>query len=107
MNYTENYNGIKIDVQAVDITVHDELQQVVRDTITKLQRYVREINWVDVYFTIERAHNTDNKNLSMRVGVPGPDVYASDSGTDWLPMMKSVEDKLRRQMEKLDYAKKH
>lgn len=100
MNYTENFNGIKIDVQAVDITIQDELQQIIRDTIVKLQRYVREINWVDVYFTIERGQSTEQKNISMRVGVPGPDVYASDSGDEWLSLMKSVEDKLRRQLEK-------
>lgn len=100
MNYTENFNGIKIDVQAVDITIQDELQQVVRDTVTKLQRYVREINWVDVHFIIERNHPTESKTVNMRVGVPGPDVFASDSGNEWLPLMKSMEDKLRRQLEK-------
>jgi ribosomal subunit interface protein len=100
MNYTENFNGIKIDVQAVDITIQDELQQVVRDTVTKLQRHAKEINWVDVYFNIERNHATNNKTVSMRVGVPGPDVFASDSGNDWLPLMKSIEDKLRKQLEK-------
>ncbi|WP_207496194.1 HPF/RaiA family ribosome-associated protein [Aridibaculum aurantiacum] len=100
MNYTENFQGIRVDVQAVDITIPDDLQQSIRDMIVKLQRYVREINWVDAYFNIEEGNSTNQKNFSMRVGVPGPDVFAADSGDEWLPLMRSVEEKLRRQMEK-------
>ena len=100
MNYTENFQGIKIDVQAVDITIGDELQQRIRDMITKLQRHISEINWVDMYFKIERGQSNNTKEISMRLGIPGADVYASDSGEDWMPLMKSVEEKLRRQLEK-------
>lgn len=100
MNYTENFEGIRVDVQAVDINIHDDLQQSVRKTIQKLQRHAEEINWVDAYFVVEGNHPTNNKTFSMRIGVPGPDVFASDSGDHWLPLMKSVEDKLSRQLEK-------
>ncbi len=100
MNYTENFQGIKIDVQAVDITIGDELQQRIRDMITKLQRHVSEVNWADVYFNIERGQSTNTKEVSVRLGIPGADVFASDSGEDFLPLMKSVEEKLRRQLEK-------
>lgn len=100
MNYTENYEGIKIDVQAVDITIQDELQQRIRDMISKLRRYVSEINWTDVHLNIERGQSTNTKNLNVRLGIPGADVFASDSGEEWLPLMKSVEEKLRRQLEK-------
>lgn len=50
MNYTENFEGIKIDVQAVDITIDDDVQQGIRDMITRLKRHVSQVNWVDVYF---------------------------------------------------------
>ena len=100
MNYTENYQGIKIDVQAVDITIPDEVQQEVRNTIDKLQRHATKINWVDVYFTIESNRTTNIRSVSMRVGIPGPDVFASDTGDHWLPLLKSVEEKLQRQLQK-------
>ena len=99
MNYTENYEGIKIDVQAVDITIGDEIQLRVREMLTKLSRYAK-IVWVDVHLAIERGQSTNSKSLNMRLGVPGPDVFASDSGDEWLPLLKSVEEKLRRQLEK-------
>lgn len=100
MNYTENYQGIKIDVQAVDITIPDDVQQEVRNTIDKLQRHATKINWVDVYFTIESNRTTNIRSVSMRVGIPGPDVFASDTGDHWIPLLKSVEEKLRRQLDK-------
>jgi len=99
MNYTENYEGIKIDVQAVDITIGDEIQLRVREMLTKLSRYAK-IVWVDVHMAIERGQSTNTKNINIRLGVPGPDVFASDSGDDWMPLLKSVEEKLRRQLEK-------
>jgi ribosomal subunit interface protein len=100
MNYTENFEGIKVDVQAVDITIGDELQERVRDMLVKLRRHISEINWVDVYFTIERGQSTNTKSVRVRLGIPGTDVFASDTGEDWLPLMKSVEEKLRKQLEK-------
>jgi ribosomal subunit interface protein len=100
MNYTENFAGIKLDVQAVDITITDDLQQAIRDTITKLKRHVSDINWVDVYLNADHKHATDTRNIGMRLGIPGTDVYASDSGEHWLPILKSIEEKLRKQLEK-------
>jgi len=100
MNYTENFEGIKLDVQAVDINITDDLQQAIRDSISKLKRYVSEVNWADVYFKYDANLATDNRTIGLRLGIPGTDVYASDSGEHWLPILKSIEEKLRRQLEK-------
>ena len=100
MNYTENFQGIKIDVQAVDIDIEDELQQRIRDAIVSLSRHVSEVNWVDVYFKEERGQSTNPRTLGVRVGIPGKDAFASDSGDNWFGLMKNVEEKLRRQLEK-------
>jgi putative sigma-54 modulation protein len=99
MNYTENFEGIKVDVQAVDIHIPDGVQQGIRDAITKLGKHARNINFVDVYLKIQ-DHQTNQKSLRMRVGVPGPDVFAEDSGDNWAPLLKSVTEKLSRQLEK-------
>ena len=100
MNYTENFEGIKIDVQAVDISISDAVQQAVRDTITKLMRFAKKIDSVDVYFKEEANQATDTKRVSMRVGVPGTDVFAEDRGENWYDLLKSVEEKLKKQLEK-------
>jgi ribosomal subunit interface protein len=100
MNYTENFEGIKMDVQAVDITISNTLQQRIRKMITRLRRHISEVNWVDVYFKKESEHPTANRTVSVRVGIPGNDAFASDSGNSWMALLKNVEEKLRRQLEK-------
>lgn len=100
MNYTENFEGIKVDVQAVDITISDDIQQNIRNTIAKLKRHAKKIDSVDVYFKEEASHATDSKKVSMRVGIPGNDVFAEDSGDNWYEQLKNVEEKLKRQLEK-------
>ncbi len=100
MNYTENFEGIKLDVQAVDIEISDAIQQSVRDTITKIKRHMKKIDSVDVYFKEEPSHATNPKSVHMRVGIPGNDVFAKDEGNNWFELLKNIEDKLKRQLEK-------
>lgn len=100
MNYTENFEGIKIDVQAVDITVGDREQQEIRDIIVRLRRHISQVNWVAVHLTDKQGKSTDPKSVGIRFGIPGNDVFASDSGDNWMALLKSVEEKLRRQLEK-------
>lgn len=100
MNYTENFEGIKIDVQAVDISISDKVQQGIRKMITRLRRHISEVNWVDVYFKQESEHSTDSQMVSVRFGIPGNDAFASDTGNNWMTLLKSVEKKLRRQLRK-------
>ena len=38
----------------------------------------------------------------LAVGTSGNDAYASDLGDNWMELLKSVEEKLRRQLMKID-----
>ncbi|MFD2245557.1 ribosome hibernation-promoting factor, HPF/YfiA family [Pontibacter ruber] len=100
MNYTENYEGVKLDVQAVDIEISDAMQQSVRDTINKLKRHIKKIDSVDVYFKEEASQSTNQKSVRMRVGIPGNDLFAHDEGDNWYQLLDSVENKLTRQLQK-------
>lgn len=100
MNYTENFEGIRLDVQAVDITISQALQQEIRDMILRLRRHVSEVNWVDVYFNEKTGKSTEPRTVSVRFGIPGNDAFASDSGENFFALLKSVEEKLRRQLER-------
>lgn len=101
MNYTENFEGIKLDIQAVDITISDEIQETIRKMIGRLKRHISDVNFVDVYFTDKSAKSTDPKTVSVRFGIPGNDAFASDSGDNWMALLRSVEEKLRRQLKKI------
>lgn len=100
MNYTENFEGIKLDVQAVDITIGDDIQQEIRNMIVRLKRHISEVNWVDVYLEDKSAKSTDQKRVSVRFGILGNDAFPSDTGDNFMALLKSVEEKLWRQLEK-------
>ena len=48
----------------------------------------------------ESKHATGNRNVSVRFGIPGTDAFATDSGINWAATLKSVEEKIRRQLRK-------
>ncbi len=100
MNYTENFEGIKLDVQAVDIEIGDDIQEEIRQVIVRLRRHISEVNWVDLYFQEKGGKSTNPRTVSVRFGIPGNDAFASDSGDNWMALLKSVEEKVRRQLER-------
>ena len=100
MNYTENYRGIKIDVQAPHLDVSVAVQQELRASIDKLSRFTDNINAVDLYLNKEGNGGTSAVILGMRVGIPGPDVFAEEKGENQIGMLKAVTDKNIRQIQK-------
>ncbi len=100
MNYTENYKGIKIDVQSPNTDISEAVQQEIRAAIDKLSRFTTNINAADFYFKTDGTGSSANNTLGVRLGIPGPDVFADDQGDNWISMIKSVVDKLVVQLQK-------
>ena len=100
MQYNENLNGIKINVQAVDITIEEDVKETIRKCISRLSRFYDRIEWVDVYFEDKKEKKTQQKQVSIRLGIPGNDAFASEYGDNFHKLLTEVEDKLRKQLEK-------
>ncbi len=100
MDYTENITGIKINVQAADINIGDDLRDTLRKIITRLSRFNDQIEWVDIYFEDKKEKSTQQKQVSIRLGIPGNDPFASEYGDNFHALLKSVEDKLQKQLER-------
>lgn len=100
MNYTENYRGIKIDVQSPNADLSDAVQQEIRSAIDKLSRFTPNINAADFYFKTDGTSHSAANSVGIRIGIPGPDVFADDKGDNWIPLIKSVVDKLVVQLQK-------
>ncbi|MBL1214253.1 MAG: ribosome-associated translation inhibitor RaiA [Ignavibacteriae bacterium] len=100
MDYTENITGIKINVEAVDITIDDGVKDTIRKCITRLSRFHNRIEWADIYLEDKKAKSTQQKQVSIRLGIPGSDAFASEYGDNFHALLSSVEDKLQRQLEK-------
>ncbi|MHA7128853.1 HPF/RaiA family ribosome-associated protein [Algoriphagus namhaensis] len=100
MNYTENYRGIKVDVQTHHTAIDDAVQLEIRKSIDKISKHTADINFVDVYFKVEGSGSSAVSIVGMRVAIPGPDTFAEDKGENWLPLLKSVTDKIVSQLKK-------
>lgn len=100
MQYTENITGIKINVQAVDISIEEDVKDTIRKCITRLSRFYDKIEWADVYLEDKKEKATQQKQVSIRLGIPGNDPFASDYGDNFHAQLTAVEDKLRSQLEK-------
>jgi ribosome-associated translation inhibitor RaiA len=100
MIHNENFGRIKIDIQTIGVEMNGFLQQRISNMIQKLKRYLPQINWIDVYLKRAPKHSIDRRELRVRFGIPGPDIVASDIGCSWKVMLKNVEKKLVRQLNK-------
>ena len=100
MDYTENLTGIKINVQAVDITIGEDVKDSIRKSITRLSRFFYKMEWADIYLEDKKEKTTEQKQVGIRLGVPGNDPFASAYGDNFHALLSDVEEKLRRQLEK-------
>lgn len=100
MEYTEHITGTKINVQAVDINIGDDVKEMIRKSISRLSRFYERIEWADVYLEDKKEKRTKQKQVSIRLGIPGNDAFASEYGDSFHALLASVEDKLRRQLER-------
>ena len=80
MKYNESVTGIKTNVEAVDITIGDDVKETIRKSIARLSRYYDRIEWADVYLEDKKEKSTQQKQVSIRLGIPGNDPFASEYG---------------------------
>lgn len=95
---TENYKGIKLDMQAVDMTLTPQTKEVIHEAVDKMSRHAHDIRFVDVYMKNE-PHAVNAKSVHIRVGLPNGDAFAEDAGAHFDPLIRSVADKLIRQLD--------
>lgn len=100
MTHSIQYEGIKLDVQTKGVEMNDYLRQKLHNTVKKLKSYLPESSSIDIYLKSVAEQAVNPRSLVIRFGIPGPDIVASDSGHRWKLMLKNVEKRLLRQLEK-------
>jgi ribosome-associated translation inhibitor RaiA len=91
--------SIKLSIQSKGIKMNDYLEQRIHKMIKKLKKHLPEINWIDLYFKTTQDASRP-KMVTVRFGIPGPDIVASDSGSRWKSLLKNIEKRIMRQLEK-------
>jgi ribosome-associated translation inhibitor RaiA len=97
--HTNKYQGVKLSVQSKGIRLNDRLQRRIHRMIKKLRKHLPGMNWIDVYLKTTQDVSKP-KLVTVRFGIPGPDIVASDSGSRWKTLLKNIEKRIMRQLEK-------
>ncbi|CAN5368132.1 hypothetical protein BH09BAC4_BH09BAC4_33050 [soil metagenome] len=101
MEQDQRLDKVRLDIEAVGFTLDDDLQAVILEALSKLQRYYKgDVITADVYLKVEPNQRTNTKHVGIKYGVPGNDVFADESGDNWYSLINDVVTKLQRQMEK-------
>ena len=95
----KSYHDLKLSVQTAGIKMNDYLEWKIHGMIKKLRKQLPGINWVDIYLKTT-GDEARPKTVTVRFGIPGPDVVASDSGSRWKTLLKNIEKRLIRQLGK-------
>lgn len=67
--------------------------------MARLSRFYEKIEWADIYLEEKPDKSTQQKQVSIRLGIPGNDLFASEYGDNFHALLTDVEDKLQRQVE--------
>lgn len=101
MQEDENLDDVRLGIEAVGFTLHDDLRESVLDALIKLRRFYKgDVITAEVYLKLEPNQRSNEKHVGIKYGIPGNDVFADDSGDDWYTLIHNVVGKLQRQLEK-------
>lgn len=89
---------MKISIQGVGVSPRQELQDLISEKLTKLDRLTDRITEARVTLRIEKAETHDNKILEVRLGVPGNDIFVKKQGDSFEELVQKTSDVLTREL---------
>lgn len=89
-----------MDLQAVDFTPDKNIEERIRKMLSYLSRFSDKIVYAAIYLENKQGKSTNQRSVKVQLGVPGPDIIASDRGENFMALLANVEDKLARQIKK-------
>lgn len=94
---------MKISIRAVHFDVSDDLRNYAADKIGKLETYYKNIIMADVAIENHESEAKEKHHYiaKVKLAVPGKDIYAEGTGIDEFSAIDNVEEKLKRQIQKL------
>ncbi|TDB68068.1 HPF/RaiA family ribosome-associated protein [Arundinibacter roseus] len=99
MKKIEQFQNIKLDIQAENFDPENYILSRVRHELKKLMRLYGNIVGADVYLQQEGIVGQEHKMARIRVGVPGRDLIAEAISSNWLEAISEVGAKLRNQIQ--------
>lgn len=99
-NHAEKLPAIKIDLKTAGVFLNQYLVHKILMLIKKLKHLFPHASSIDISLKNETEQPNQPKMVTVRFGSPGPDIVASESGGRWDVVLKNLEKKLVRQLQK-------
>lgn len=96
---------MKVNIQSVHFTATQALEDFVQKKMERLSKFYGEIKEAEVVLRLE-ADSDKNKLASIRLAVPGPDLFAEKRAASFEEAVDLVADALKTQIEKAKEIKK-
>ena len=89
-----------IRIKAIHFDVNEKLQDFIEKKVSKLSRFSSEIGKVEVSLKVVKPESAMNKQVDIRVDVPGKDLFASETCDTFEEAVDKTCEILGRQIEK-------
>ena len=89
-----------IRIKAIHFDVNEKLQDFIEKKVSKLSRFSSEIGKVEVSLKVVKPESAMNKQVDIRVDVPGKDLFASETCDTFEEAVDKSCEILGRQIEK-------
>lgn len=99
-NHAESLPALKINLKAAGVFLNQHLVRKILMLIKKLKNLLPQANSIDIRLKNKSKKPAHSKMVTVRFGIPGPDIVATASGGRWEVVLKNLEKKMIRQLQK-------
>ena len=89
-----------IKIQTIHFEAGEKLQDYIEKRVSKLTRFCDEIKKAEVQLKVVKPETAMNKEVSLRLAVPGSELYAQKVADTFEEGVDQCADTLTRQLEK-------
>lgn len=98
---------MEIKIQAINFEAGEKLQDYVQKRVGKLTRFYAEIKNAEVVLKVVKPETAANKEGSIRLALPGGELYAQKVADTFEEVVDLCADTLTRQLEKYKEKQKN
>lgn len=91
---------VKMNLRSVNFDADQKLVDFIQEKINKLSHFFDRIISADVYLKVDNNNEADNKEVEIRLFIPGHDLFAKKVSKSFESAADEVTEALRRQAKK-------
>ena len=92
---------MKVIIQSVNFNMDKDLKLFIEDKLGVLEKYYDRIIGADVFLKVQQTSDKENKNIEIRLKVPGDDLIVKKNSKTFEEGIKLSIDAFKRNLKKL------